>query len=156
MNELTFDGLSLQNGATPGESTIWLDLISGYAEPAEVRGEDDVIPEASGQEFGIKIRDHRIIQLSGIVRGVGVTPELRRSSWRAATDALMAKMQLYASPTVLSVLGPYLGLTSGVTRTINAYPFRVVPGPIAATMTFQEWSIQLKAIGSAPEWITGV
>ncbi len=154
MDELRFDGMSLQNGAEPGAATIWLDLISGYAEPAEVRGEDDVIPEAAGQEYGARIRDHRIIQLSGHVRGVGATVEARRTSWRAATDALMAKMQLYASPDVLELVGPYLGLTAGVTRTINAYCIRVVPGPISGTMTYQEWSIQLKAIGSPPEWST--
>lgn len=152
-NELTFDGLSLQNGEL-GTATIWLDLISGYSEPAEVRGEDDVVPEAAGQEYGVRIRDHRVIQLSGHVRGVGDTVAARRTSWRAATDSLMGKLQLYASPDVLAVVGPYLGVASGTTRTISAYTVRVIPGPISGTMTYQEWSIELKAIGSPPEWAT--
>lgn len=154
MNELRFDALSLQNGVTCELSTIWLDLMSGYSEPAEVRGSDDVIPQAEGQTYGKWTRDYRSIQLSGYVRGVGITPDARRSSWRAATDTLMAKMQLHTIPKVLAVYGPYIGLGAGVVRTIDAYVVRVVPGPVSATMTYQEWSIQLKAIGSPPEWAT--
>jgi hypothetical protein len=42
-------------------ANIHLDLASGYAEPPDVRGEDDVIPGAAGREPGTRRADVRRI-----------------------------------------------------------------------------------------------
>ena len=112
LGDLRFRSVDLQsghpsNGAVAG---IWLDLDKGFSEPAEVRGADDVIPQASGQYPGVWIRHQRLITLVGHVRGSGSTYDERAASWREQTDTLMAVMGLYLAPGLLEVDGPYLGI----------------------------------------------
>lgn len=147
--------LDVQNGDTVYEATIWLDLESGYSEPAEVRGEDDVIPGATGQYAGVWQRDIRRLIAVGHVKGFGTDQVERAASWRAATDSLMAVMQMDDDPGLVEVDGPYLGIPSGTTRQLNARVTRVIPGPILNRMTYQGWSFELKCIDSPPEWEDG-
>jgi hypothetical protein len=149
---LRVNSLDVQNGDEPEEATIWLDLAVGYFDPAEVRGEDDIIPGASGREAGQWQRDIRRLQMPGFVRGIGGNQDERSASWHDATVALMAVMQLYGDPVPIEVDGPYLGIPTGTTRTLNARCVRVIPGPVQNLMSFQPWSFELECIDSPPEW----
>lgn len=151
MANLTYRAVDLQNGGDPWSSTIWLDLVEGYSEPAEVRGEDLVIPQKPGMTEMTKVKHRRVIELRGHVRGVGATIAERAESWRAATDTLMATMSLSAASGALVIGTPYLGLPSG-TKTIQARCIDAIPGPILNRQSFQRWTFRLVAIGNPPEW----
>jgi hypothetical protein len=151
-HELRIRSLDVQDGNDPWSASIWLDLVSGYSEPAEVRGEDDVVPEAAGREPGTWQRDMRRIQLEGHAKGFGTDREERSADWRISTDALMAVMQLYDAPGLVEVDGPYLGIATGETHYLNARCVRVLPGPILNRMSYQAWSFTLECIDSPPEW----
>lgn len=155
MGDLRFRSLDLQDGdpAAAHIGGIWLDLEEGFYEPADVRGEDDVVPEASGREVGARIRDVREIVLTGHVRGQGTTAAERSSDWYTRTQALMAVMQLHSDPGVLEVDGPYLGIPEGTGYSLNARVVRVISGRIRNRMSYQTWSFQLRCIDSPPEWV---
>lgn len=144
-HSISFRSVDLQNDDDPAQATIWFDLPVGLAEPPEIRGEDVVIPGKAGQTWMTKVDDYRLIELDGYVQGQGVGLEARQQSWRQATDALMAIMDRTAAPGTLEVSGPYLGIAPGQTFSIEATCWRIVPGIILARMTFQRWSLALKA-----------
>ena len=142
---LTFRGTSLQT------ANIWLDVVRGYNEPADVDGKDDVIPQASGMEQGLWTRRSRRITFEGWVEGTGATELLRQQSWRTATDALKSLMDHTLAPGAVVLGAPDHGITG--TKTINAKCLNAMPGPIQNTWTFQRWSFELVSIGSPPEWV---
>lgn len=155
MGDMRIRSLDVQSGHPSDASIggIWLDITEGYFEPAEVRGEDDTVPEASGQEPGARIRDQRILTLEGHVRGAGSTAAERSEDWHTRTQQLMAVMQLYDDPGAVEIDGPYLGIPTGSTYALDARVIRVIPGKVRNRMSFQTWSFQLKCIDSPPEWI---
>ncbi len=148
---LIYRSLDLQDGDEPEESRIWLDLWTGYAEPAEVRGDDLVIPQKAGMAEMQRYQHRRVIELRGHVRGLGATVEERQESWRDATDELMAVIDPVLTSATLEVLAPYLGLTGG-SAAITARPIDVIGGPVLGRQTFQRWTVKLMAIGNPPVW----
>lgn len=145
LNGLTYKGDSLQTLET------YFDIHSGFWEPADVRGQDDVIPGLAGRFRRNRVKDRRIIELRGFVQGIGGTQLERQQNWQAATAALMALMDPTGASGSLAVVAPYMGLPSG-SKTITAYPLNVVGGPVLNTMSFQRWSIELEAVGNPPDW----
>lgn len=143
---LTYRGTDLQ---TP---TLHLDIVRGFFEPPEVRGEDDVIPMAAGREEQTRIADRLLIRLEGYVLGAGLTELLRQQSFYATTQALMALMGLTLASGPLVVTPPYLGLPSG-TRTVQAKAVGLVGGDVQHCYTYQRWSIDLECIASPPAWV---
>jgi hypothetical protein len=141
------------------DANIHLDVV-GYGEPALVRGEDDVIPQASGRDPGARTKDVLRFVLQGHVKGTGSDPDERALSWRDATDSLMAVMDFALDPVVVEVgpdapaqfpdSSPYLGLTGD--RFLNARCVSMVRGPVQAHMSFQSWSFEMECIDSPPEW----
>jgi hypothetical protein len=152
---LTYRAVDLQT------LNIHMDLVKGYTEPAEVRGEDDVMPGAAGREPGIRRADVRHLIIEGHVRGTGATPAARALSWRIATDALAAILDRTLAPGDLEV-GPaapaqfpsaaaYLGLT--VDRVLTGVRVEnFMAGPVQSHMSYQAWSIELVSIASPPNW----
>jgi len=140
---MTYRGTNIQT------ANIAMHLLRGYAEPPEVRGQDDVVPGAEGLEEGAWEADHRRLLIEGWVKGTGATLTAQQQSWRANTDSLLALMDRAASPGALVISAPYLGLSAG-TKTIQARCVNVVPGPIQAAMTLQHWSFELIALD--PDW----
>lgn len=141
---LTYRGLDLQDAG------IWLDLASGFAEPARVRGDDVVIPGKAGRTWMPKVEDGRPIELRGYVLGQGATLSARQQSWRELTDELMAVLDFTAAAGALEVSGPYLGIPDGFAYSIDAVAVNVVGGDVESTMTFQLWSVQLEALAGVP------
>lgn len=139
---------------------IHLDLV-GYGESALVRGEDDVIPQASGRDPGARIKDVYRFTLQGHVEGTGIDRDERALSWRTATDTLMALMDFSLAPGTVEVgpaaparfpeSSPYLGLAGN--KILNARCVSMVRGPVQRHMSFQSWSFEMECIDSPPEWV---
>lgn len=148
---LSFRAVDLQNGSgDPDSSSIFFDIVEGYSEPAEVRGEDLVIPLKPGMTHMTRVKHRRMIELRGFVRGIGSTRAERTENWRTATDALMAVMDFTLSPGTLTIADPYLGLASD--KSIQAKCVDAIPGPVQNRQSYQRWTFRLVAIGNPPEW----
>lgn len=142
-DDLTLGGTSIRVAAakTSG-SGIFLDLVSGYAEPAQTRGEDSVVPSIAGRVIRDRVKDYRRIVLEGFVAGTSA------SDWRSKTDSLMGLLSgTYASGSNLVIANAYLG--TGSTKTIKVRMVNIIGGPIFAER-FQTWSIELESV--APDW----
>lgn len=149
-SDLKLDGTDLR----PTDGTMKLDLIAGFWEPPNARGEDDVIPEASGRDEGVWIKDHRTIKLHGYVKGTGSTLVARQQSFQSTMTTLMGKLDTTASPAALVVSGPYMGLAtspSTVTKSINVRCVNVVVGPITG-LYHATVDVELVSIDSPPDW----
>lgn len=143
---LTYRGTDLHT------ANIHLDVHKGYAEPADVRGEDGIILGAAGRFVRPRVKDHRIIELRGWVQGTGASLTAQQQSWRTNTDALMALLDMTLSPGALVLSAPDLGLAAG-SKSINARCINVLPGPIEGGSVFQRWTIQLEAVDNPPDWV---
>lgn len=138
---------------------IHLDVV-GYGEPPSVRGEDHVMPGATGREVGLRRADTYRFILQGYVEGTGTDPDARALSWRMETDALMAVMDLALAPGLVEVgpaaperfpnASPYLGLTDD--HELNARCVGFVRGEVRRHMSFQSWSFEMECVDSPPEW----
>ena len=147
---LLFRSVDIQNADTPELATIWLDLVNPF-EPAEVRGEDQVIPQKPGMVSWDKYKHRRILDLRGIVKGIGEDREERAESFWTASEALRDIMDGDLAPGTLEWVAPYLGLPAG-SQEILARAIDAVPGPVLNRMSFQRWSFRLVAVSDPPEW----
>lgn len=148
--DLTLDSTNLR----PTDGSMNLDVISGFWEPANARGEDDVIPEASGRDAGVWTADTRTIRLHGHVKGIGSTLVARQQSFNTTMATLMGKLDTTASPAALVVSGPYMGLAtspSTATKSINVRCVNVVVGPITG-LYYATIDAELVSIDSPPDW----
>ena len=140
MADLTFRGTDIRKS----DKTIFFDLVRGYSEPALVRGVDLVIPGDEGREVRNRVKDSRVIELQGYVKGSTA------AAWRVSTDALMALLVMNQAAGALVLTTPYLGIASG-TKTLNARCINLVGGQIYGQV-FQTWSIELECVDSPPDW----
>jgi hypothetical protein len=138
MADLTYRGTDIRTSA------IHFDLVRGYSERADVRGEDTVIPGNAGRTARTRVKDRRVIELRGYITGATA------AAWRISTDAALALFDpsLAAGDVVLTT--PYLGIAAG-SKTVSARVLNVAGGPITASR-FQTWSVELEAIGDPPDW----
>ena len=148
---LTFRGLDLQSGA------YRFDLVRGYFEPPDVRGEDDVIPGRPGRDAMTREADVLRPRIEGSIIGEGATRAERQASWHDATVALMAVLDMTLASGAL-VVGPepppwapddivYLGMAGEAT--LQARCTGMVSELPNGTMTEQRWSIDLEAVDGA-------
>ena len=145
---LTFRGVDLHRG-TYEPNSINLDLVGGFDDEAEVRGDDRIMPEAAGRFEGARQLDRRIITLEGFVRGV------TSLDYRSLIDELHTIFDPTLSPGTLVVGGgdnDYLGIPSGETRTTTARYLNAVWGNYTR-QRFRTVSVVLESIESPPEWI---
>lgn len=150
-HNLEYRGLDLQNADRPEDATIWLDLHNPF-EPAEVRGDDLVIPQKPGQAVMTRVKHRRVIELRGFVRGVGDDEASRTVAFREASEALMAVIDFTLAPGTLTAFAPYLGLPTGSESSIDARAADAVPGEIVQ-QSYQKWSIRLVSVSNPPEWV---
>ncbi|MCA1570846.1 MAG: hypothetical protein LC798_11115 [Chloroflexi bacterium] len=122
----------------------WFSLVNGFWGGITVRGEDDIIPGASGRQARPRLADRRIIRLHGFVLGTD------EENHRSVQDALNTLFDPTLSSDALTVASPYMGLASGTAtiqaRVVSYTPVEVVP------LLVTEWDIELEAIGSPPDW----
>lgn len=154
----------MANGIRIGSQEVFADFASnglyftfregGLQSLPNYRGEDDVIPEASGRAAGAWIADTRDLTLHGFVQGSGSTAQAIRESFKTQFALLLAVMDPAALVTV-TVYPPHFGLATGTTATLTSCrPMRII-GPDPATLAWYEaWEgdIQLTSIKSPPNW----
>ena len=149
MPRLTIDGLELQDV----DAGIWGDIIDGDLDSIpSYRGEDDVIPQASGRDPGLWTADVRPVKLFVTVWGVGATAVLRRAAYRAKVNALVAKMDV---ATLVDIVAhpPNLGIAPGETATLaDCRPQTWMPGPPRG-WEWREFTLTLESIASPPSWV---
>lgn len=139
MPELEFRGLAIDD-----YYGIRLDIRRGFLVPPDVRGEDIIVPAASGRVAGNRLADVLSILLEGYVGGDDA------DDWRANTDALIAVLDESGQvPGALIARAPYLGLGTGQVASITARVKNFVEGPILGAQ-IQTWSIELESID--PYW----
>lgn len=151
-HNLEYRSLDIQNADRPEDATIWLDIWNPF-EPAEVRGEDQVIPQKAGMVPMSRYKHRRIIELRGFVRGVGSDETERAESFRIASETLLAVMDYSLAPGTLAAFAPYLGLPTGSESSLPARAFDATPGPIIM-QGYQLWVFRLLCVSTPPEWIT--
>src|SRR5687767_13721371 len=88
---LTYKATDLQ----ASNYTIFLQIVRGLDENADVRGQDTIIPGTAGRTARNRVADVRRIELRGWVAGTGATETAARSSFRT----LVKSLQTLFSPT---------------------------------------------------------
>jgi hypothetical protein len=131
---------------------FWL-MAPPTTHPApEVRGEDIVVPSASGRTVGTRVADRLLIPLRGWVGGQGGSGDGDRADFLSSWDTLGAVFDPTVAPASLVVYGPLEGVASGKKRTItarflSALPIGGIPGVV------MEYDVQMEAVGSPPVWV---
>lgn len=154
----------MANGIKIGSQEVYADFTSngiyctfrsgGLQSLATYRGEDDVVPEASGRAAGAWIADVREVALRCFIQGSGSTPEDVRESF-AARFALVLAVMNPASLVTITAYPPIFGLATGDVATLaDCRPMRIL-GPDPADLAWYEaWQgeLQLTCIKSPPNW----
>ena len=145
MADLTFDGTDIHDRAG-----IFLDITSGFDDVAEVRGTDVIVPGRAGRTPLSRVKDRRLIELTGYVLGTGATLVLQQQAYRAKIVILQALIAPTGAAKSLVVTTPYMGLPSG-SKTISARYLNAIWDVVVAEY-FCRVSIQLEAVGNPPDW----
>jgi hypothetical protein len=148
MAGIVLDGLELQSLETNG-TWFWF-TRGGLQSLPEYRGEDDIVPGASGRDPGQWQKDTREIALHGWVFGTS------RTNFRSRADALLATMDVNSLVTVV-VHPPNFGLSTGETATLsNVRPLRIVAAE-PSDLWYEGWEVtlELSCIDSPPDWVLG-
>jgi hypothetical protein len=86
---VTYAGTSLQVlSGSERRITFW--LVGGLDDPADVRGEDTVVPALAGRIARNRVRDRRVIEIQGYVRGLGSDDAARADDFRDIQEVLRA------------------------------------------------------------------
>lgn len=114
------------------------------------RGEDDVVPEASGRDPGVWIADIREVALHGIVAGTSLT------NFRSRADTLLGIMDV-TDPVNIVAYPPHFGLSTGEVATLSDCRPQSIEGPDASLLWYEGWEVTLRfvCIGSPPNWVIG-
>lgn len=143
-------GLSYR-GTDVQTANIHLDIVSGYFDHALVRGEDDVIPGASGRREQPRQKDRRIVRVEGWVKGTGATLADRQASFHTHMTTLMDLLDRSLASGNLVVSANTMGLAAG-TKTLSCKCINHILGKPEAGYTFQRISADLESIASPPDW----
>jgi hypothetical protein len=138
--EIVYRNTELRNFTTTDR---WFEVVEGLWGGIQTRGEDVIIPSASGRWARNRIADLRVVRLHGFV--FGTTEALHRTNM----NTVMTALDVTADPANLVIHTPLYGVPSG-TRTISA---RVVDVRIVAMAPMvSEIDAELHAIASPPNW----
>jgi hypothetical protein len=113
LSSLTYDGTDLQRS----DLSVHLEITLGLNDGLDVRGEDSVVPGATGRIPRSREGDVRHLQLAGWVQGVGTTEAARLADWQSLRDELEALFDPTRDEATLAGEA-----WDGTTRTIEARP----------------------------------
>ena len=130
--------------------SIVLDIVEGFDDEAEVRGNDVLIPTRPGLYPRNRVKNRRIVRLEGFVKGIGGTAEDREESYRGLVDELHAIFDPTLAPAPLTVTAPYL-IPSGTTSLDDVRYVNAVWGPFI-TRHFRKLSVEMVSIANPPDW----
>lgn len=133
------------------EGTIVLDVVDGFDSEAEVRGTDTVVPGRAGQTRRNRVKHRRVVQLAGIVKGVGADQEEREASYRDLVDELHAIFDPSLNPGALVIHAPYL-IPSGTATLSGTRYLNAIWGPFVARHA-RRLNVEMVSIASPPDWV---
>lgn len=142
LRSLTFKGTDIQRS----DFKIHLEVKRGFLESADVRGEDTIIPGATGRVPRNRKKDLRVIELEGTVRGEGATEDLRLSDFQDSCDALISLFDPAAATGTLSGTA-----WDGTTRSIVC---RALPGNVWSMVLPGEATFNVQLLSVVPDWTT--
>lgn len=128
-----------------------LDVFPGIWSAVEVRGKDEVIVGKPGRLALPRVEDRLVLNLVGWLRGVGATKEARWESFREIMDEAKTAFALTTTANLVAS-GPYLGLESGETATIEAATRDVAWGVIGSDAAVQI-DVELECVSDPPDWV---
>ena len=149
MSRIKIDGLEICDLSAGYWSEI---ILGGPDDLATYRGEDDVVPEASGMDPGLWVAESRILRIQTLIVGDGATGTLAAQSYRSRADALAAKMDPASTISVV-VYAPLFGLSSGQTATLAGCRPQNITGAPAMGDQGRLVVLELKSIASPPNWV---
>ena len=152
MADLTFGGTDIKVSTAATAGGIYLDITGGFDDVAEVRGTDVIVPGRAGRTPLSRVKDRRLIELTGYVNGNpgAASLALRQQSYRTHIVTLQALFAPTDAAKSLVVTTPYLGLAAG-TKTISARYLNAIWDVVVAGF-FCRVSCQLEAVGNPPDW----
>jgi hypothetical protein len=148
-NGIILDGLEIQGSFSSNGLYFWF-TGGGLQSIPTYRGEDDVIPQASGRDPGLWTPDVREVSLHGWVAGTS------RENFRTRADALLATMDVDSLTTIV-VHPPNFGLSTGEVATLSQVrPQRLVAAD-PSVHWYEGWEVTLEfvCIDSPPDWVLG-
>lgn len=124
-------------------------IRGGLQSIPDYRGEDDLVPEASGREPGVFTPDLLPVALHGVVDGEG-DPTVFRSRAQALIDKMDPSTLL-----AIVVHPPHFGLGLGDTATLSSVRPQRIVGPDPSIYGYGTWEITLElvCIDSPPVWV---
>lgn len=120
------------------------ELVGGWRDGLSVRGDDTVIPGASGRIEEARREDLRAIRLHGIVLATS------EANWNTVLGELETAFDVSAAAASLIVTAPFMGLATG-TRTISARVESVVTRDLLYGLV-TEYDVLLHSVASPPDW----
>ena len=142
MARITYRNLELQ----PNTGRWYFELVRGWDEPPEIRGEDTIIPSAAGRYPRTRIKDRLVLELRGWVAGQGDTDDLARQDYAVSMATLLAVFDGTLDPGALVVHAPVLGVPDGQIRTMNARYLSTLSSEVFGAGLFRSTSIELECV----------
>jgi hypothetical protein len=136
LTELTFRGTSLMRS----DLTVIMRIVRGLGEVMDVRGEDTIIPNATGRTPRDRKKDRLTIELKGHVAGSGATELLQRTSFKTLRAELRTLFDPSLAPGALVAT-----LEDGTTLSIDARAINILYGDDGIP-SFREVSVELEAV----------
>lgn len=133
---VTYDGTDLQDS----DLGIFLQIVVGLDDGAEVRGQDTVIPYLDGRLARPRRFDRRRIVLEGIVQGSGSTRELGMADYRANRRTLAQLFDNARDPATLRLV-----LEDGDITRCEARPLSIEANEVVQSQ-FAYISVELEAV----------
>lgn len=149
----TYDGEPLLTfvGTQP-RLIIW--LINGLDSGAEYRGEDTIIPGVAGRTARNRVRDRRVIELTGYVIGTGDNEDEQMDDLRTAIEELRALFDGAMSTAKVLVIDLEDGGQAVIgARTVN-WSVVQTEDPVIRALSAEleaiggDWAIDLSPVGS--------
>jgi hypothetical protein len=130
LTELTFRGTSLMRS----DLTVIMRIVRGLGEVMDVRGEDTIIPNATGRTPRDRKKDRLTIELKG------ATELLQRTSFKTLRAELRTLFDPSLAPGALVAT-----LEDGTTLSIDARAINILYGDDGIP-SFREVSVELEAV----------
>jgi hypothetical protein len=141
---VSFDGTDCQ----PSDLAFFLEIVVGFDDSPEVRGEDVTIPYADGRVARPRRFDRRRILLEGFVMGDGDDHDEQRADYRANRRTLSQLFDPTATPATLTLTLEDGSVWAITARTLSLVVTEVVQSLYATVSVELEAVSDWEAIGS--------
>jgi hypothetical protein len=149
---LTVNGVAFRTA----DRRIFFDLYRGLHDGLIIVGEDDDLPEAAGMVAQPRRAVGRSLELRGWVQGVGATLNDRRADFDAAMGEVWDALDpTTGTPYPVVVTGPYLGVPTGETRTLQCRYFGDETADPDPDWARRVMVVELFSVQSPPYWVVG-